>query len=577
MLKDYQDRKYNDYMYSQAADLVLEWGKLHLLSPERSEQMDKITEEWEYLREHPEWCPGGKFAIDLSDVDLIKQDAESALNLLKDVPCFWEDSEESWDVQFACEIFDNILFFYEACTYFPHKGDLPEEFYGTITELYEEITGDLPVWRLIPINKWRREICKNIPEELQYLFPWYSEYKDIPSDAIDNLIDFWDEIESGNMDELAKNGYEYLYEILPEILAEILADSALKNYIRKHAVLNDLIPKAIGESLALRLFFMSDKEAEFHPVASIVKEKGLVACACKILENKKNKLYSENDRLETIFLSAFCGPLLNNGQRLDLFEIVERNVKKADISAFAKNTLMYGILSWAKGELPDDVFAKKVFYEWATMLSEAALEITEPVPDDASVFFEKIREIMDAPLIKEKAEEPASFPKIPDLAEIQAYISEIIQDCFSPLKAEPSLSYALSGDEDEDKNKTEPYCSERNIFYLPIIYNRRNKLLLAGKYEKDREFTRFRQEFLEKTKVFWNGFYKLTGRNKESIKSEPESATRLPLGRLEQKDYESVVIFISTKKEIVEKAMSEEKLSDGEKQELIILIYAKEK
>ncbi len=385
MLLDYEYRKYESVLYSSGTDLLLSWGKADMFHPHDNGFASETKDEWMRLAEKSDMV-----SLLNSGLESLTRDVDEALNFLCTHSSPEFDGEDAAKLHIALKIFDHVILLSQAARNFPEQDHFPKDFQIRMEDLFREITLDrAPSYlRLIPLNHWRRELRGHIPEHGLHLFPWYGEWADLPSEAIEIMIENWNEVRRGNFECSEMDA-----ETLKALFSELPNDPGLMNYISEEARFADILSRSVRKSLGLRLLDISDKEAGNHAISETVDEKGLVACACHIVRSIKDKLRSEEARLEGMLWAALCGPLMEDRDRLNLITRVEDRLTSLDVSTLRSGSLLDELCQWSQENTPDEVFSRKVFEPWMESLNKAAKVVTESVPEEAAVFLRAVREL----------------------------------------------------------------------------------------------------------------------------------------------------------------------------------------
>ena len=405
------------FLFSPALDILLSWGQIHLFHPEDVSSLNELKEQWDALVREIEAESSLRAGL-----ERLEEEVKKSLALLhgkQTVDVYVDDGRE---VRGAIEILDQVVVLSEALEHFTGANTLPEDFKRKSDDLLSLVTIDNPPsgLRLIPLNDWRRKVLMRIPLSNRYLFPWYGSWADVPANTLDRLVDEWDSVTHGGMDAIGID-----QGTLNALLAELETDEDLLSRIRKDAHLAELIPQAIGESLALRLFALSTESAAEVEAPEPVEDRGLVACACKVVADPP--LTSEIDRLERLFRAAFCGPVLTDNQRIELFSLLEDTLKKLDYASLDLPSILKRLDLWSKGFLRDQDFAKEVFDQWILDLNRAAEQIDIPIPDEALDFYATLTSLRSLPIgevkTKEKEEEILDVqPKLKERPEVPVFL-----------------------------------------------------------------------------------------------------------------------------------------------------------
>ncbi|MCP4353209.1 MAG: hypothetical protein GY795_47770 [Desulfobacterales bacterium] len=345
-------------LYTQSLDILLKWGRIHLFQQD-TEELRELEQEWEKQKDHGDSLGSGS--------EILKKHVEQTLDHLHGSDSVDLDPDEALYIKSGLRAFDNVIFLAHALEFFPGADNIAEDFHNTTEELVHQIIIDRepPGLRLIPFNNWRRDILKNIPFDIHYLFPWYSSWAELPEEFHDTLAENWHDFIKGQME------YPYLDKsLLNAMLAELESDRLLFNRIRNEARLFQLMPEAVEQSLALRLFAIQDQ----GPAPDYSKNPGLAHASVRVIDIP---VRTEAEKAEQLFFAGFCGPFLNTGQRLDLLSQVENYLKQPDVSQSDPGTIIEKLCLWAEDRLTDEKFVQEAFKLWESKLASVTDQTAE--------------------------------------------------------------------------------------------------------------------------------------------------------------------------------------------------------
>lgn len=569
MFQEYRDKKLlEEFIYSSSVDTLLTWGRTHLLAPEDSEtlqQMETLSEALSQAETLSENLAAGLAAL--------SENADEALKFFELHPYIDENSQAAAEVATACEILDHVVFLAEAIDAFPTRTTFPVGFCRGVKQLLENVTvykaPSAP--RLIPINHWRREMAALIPEEHRYLFPWYGHWNDVPPETLALLIDQWQAVTDNAIEGLALDP-----EILEPLLIDLTADRDLLAHIRRHVRMEELIPKAIESSLALRLFITSEKEAANYAVPASVETRGLGACALRLIENRLKKRATEVDNLEAMFMTAFCAPFLTDQTRITLFSRIEADLHRMDRLSLPPGGMLAGLVEWADDKrLSGKELAKEAFNRWLDDLTEIA-SVVAIVPDDtvAEAIQGAVNSMLDwRPPIKEGySTAAADAPRVRFRDRIAAFATERLY-MLAPRATVQALAVT---DKTEQMDAIAFTVETKNIIDLPLVYDRRGKLRIPGRHPESAALENIRENLLRKARIYWNAVFKIAEdpaekRLYDAPKLEKDGET--VLAKLDKAPYQYIVVCISPKADLIEKAMTGKELTDEEKQQILFIRY----
>jgi hypothetical protein len=568
MLQEYRNKKLlEEFIYSSSVDMLLTWGRTHLVAPEDIETLQQMEILW-----------GGLGQAETLSEDLaaglaaLSENADEALKFFELHPYIDKDSQAAAEVATACELLDHVVFLAEAIDAFPTRTTFPVGFCRGVTQLLETVTVyKVPsALRLIPINHWRREMAALIPEEHRYLFPWYGHWNDVPPETLALLIDHRQDVTDDTLEDL---------DIDPAVLEPLLIDLAddrdLLAHIRRHARMEELIPKAIESSLTLRLFITSEKEAANYAVPASVETRGLGACALRLIENRLKKRATQADNLESMFMAAFCAPFLTDQTRIAIFSRIENDLYRMDRASLQPGGILAKLMDWANGKrLSGKELAKEAFNRWLDDLAEIAS--VAPLANDGDVA-ETIQAVANSmldwrPPIERYSTAAADAQRERIWDRIAAFAFERLN-----MHAQPAMAQTLADTDNTEQVDAVAFTVEtNNIIDLPLAYDRKDKLRIPGHHPENAALENIRGNLLRKARIYWNGVFKIAEDPAEkrlygAPKLEKDGDT--VLAKLDKAPYEYIVVCISPNADLIEKAMTGKELTDEEKQQILFLRY----
>lgn len=381
--------------FSPALDLLLEWGRAALLIRPNNDLQLELEGRWAYLR-----------ALELEPadgMDALEGAVETALAYLGGPDTLDVETADASRVVAAVQILDNAVFLAEAAESFPGAHLLSDSLLERIDDLLHQVTGDRspPAARLIPLNDWRREYLRLIPDELRYLFPWYTAWADLPADLLDLLAEHWEAVSAGRTDALAVET-----DALNALLAEIRSDDALLRRLQDDAQLLHLLPRVAAESLPLRLLALRHAEISGRRPAPDVGPVGLYAAACRMMEAP---VRTRAEQTERMLLAALCAPYPDDARRLALLGEVERNLNGRGGLWVSGAEALEALDLWEGGGMADAALADRLWTAWTQRLRTAAAGI-----DAAAGFDGALNRLTDSANRGPATTAPADPPRKPE-------------------------------------------------------------------------------------------------------------------------------------------------------------------
>lgn len=410
-------------MDNDIINIIVDWGRIRLLNPKESSRLKLLEEEFNALS-----ADCNIQALLLSEQDNIKADISKSRQILSSPTLvFSDDSQEIWyEAIQAFHAFDILNYILESFNYMPAlQKDKNSELYYTLDNLRSEILdwlycSDFSSIRLTALNKYRNERLKTIPEDKRFLYPWYELSSEYSETTIDTLIEFYDVLFSDNaVEKLPDDIKEYYFEISNELLV----DKELLAEIKTRYFLDKAIKNTLSVRNALLLWRISEvKSAEFD-VPIDVLSKGLVRSSIQATDNVNDELLY---LIETLFLSAFCGPILDDSIKLKTLKFVEDTLFKKDVANILIHTdnatpihpilliiitrqqldfeipeenIISDLKAWYNpdtSDINDDILAQNSFSKWLNMLDLSANNLEEIQEDVAEEEFQaKVLELTE--------------------------------------------------------------------------------------------------------------------------------------------------------------------------------------
>ncbi len=392
-------------MNNDIINIIVDWGRIHLLNPEDSRRLVKIEEEFKTLSSICDLKILLSSEITNIGADIFR--SQQILSLPELIAA--DDSQQVWyEAIQAFHSFDILNYILEAFNSMSALEDYKNEF-NSLDSLMSKILdwlylSDFSSLRLTVLNKFRNERLETIPENKRFLYPWYelsSEYRDT---TIDMLIEHYSVLFSdAAINKLPEDIKEHYFEIR----SELETDKELLAEIKKCYLLDKAIENTLSVRSALLLWRVSEAGAANFGVSNNVLSKGLIRSSIYTLDNVNNEL---PNLLETMFLAAFCGPILEDSIKIKILKFIEDLLIKSEPTAillhtdtsmpthpvlntlifltrrrldyqFQEDNIISNLRAWYNSEINDDILVKKAFTKWIEMLTKAADSLQETTED----------------------------------------------------------------------------------------------------------------------------------------------------------------------------------------------------
>jgi len=371
------------FVYNAGTDLLMNWG-CHLLErPEFHIEHDELNVMLSY------WSSEDLIIEVEAVLPFLFKNTEIGRQFLIKNPTISSDNQnESWDISIdTMSTFDELLFLYYAIS--ENVKEMPPNLFLEIETAYMKLSEwiekgeNFSALRLVSINKWRQKRLEDIPIENHYLYPWYTDLSELPSDTIDLLIEQW-----GNIQTKGFTAFSAFPEPNRTVIWSFLnQDIGLQNSIaEKHLALNKILETM--KSFSVRLLSLS---FEARLSRRVKKEEyfnmGLKKITATIIGNNIQETITDSmirkqldckDNLENLLLSAYCGAGLSDQQRIDIFENIEHILNQAVIFDKMNSSEVFGLLQlWVKKEISDYNLSENFFLIWEKLRKDAYEKIKE--------------------------------------------------------------------------------------------------------------------------------------------------------------------------------------------------------
>jgi len=267
---------------------------------------------------------------------------------------------------------DNVIYLSHAVLYFPLLKDnkvFRERALGLVERVVEECP---PAYRLIPLNATRLKALKGLPENIHYLFPWYTQWSDVPVDALNLLAD-----------HLAGNPVmEMTTEDLQALWLEMETDEPLREQIVAHATTIKNTPAAMQRAFSLR-WLLEAKEAESEcEMPDVVVKAGMIGSAIRVAVEA---ILAGVSPFEWRFRAGFCGLGLTDEQRFNLLKPIELTIKASKGAKWGGPGPL--IQQWLEDKLSDRALGETLLKGWAIDLEQAAQKPFIPLFSEKTIYW----------------------------------------------------------------------------------------------------------------------------------------------------------------------------------------------
>lgn len=378
----------NSIRNREVLNLLLEWGKTHLLTPEFSRHLKDLEEEYRALTQGVD--VNGLLSNLLGEME---SEIDNTIKVLSapELITVVEDDDIYLKAEESFITLDRCIYFMEAVYYLIAK-DTSGGYQGVLNGI-DRMISKIITWledsnfsplRLTVFNELRRAYLTHIPEEKRYLFPWYERASDLPDNTLRGIVENYNNLVSGKETVIP----EELKPYHMEILYELKRDKELNTMLREEHTLHRALMEIAKEKSSINLWFFAEDMAFDYVIPEKIDRRGVVRVSTeligKIMKNSRLFIFIEKPvKAYYLFLSAFCGPSLTNAQRLELFDKVETLIKEIgeddlDRSENAQATLLRRLKRWYDGdntELP--YLGNTAFNQWESLLIKIAETMEE--------------------------------------------------------------------------------------------------------------------------------------------------------------------------------------------------------
>ncbi len=371
MSRAYEFGKTEDIVYPEGIDLLLRWGHTHLCYPEDDSLLQEFEGKWEYLRALNNTLDAG--------FDILEEKVTAALAFLHGPATIGLEPADAEPVKTSIQTLDQIVFLAEALEFFPSAGTLSPDFQRRADTLLHQVTIDRvpPTLRLIPLNDWRIKALAHLPSYAHYLFPWYAAWTELPRDFLHTLARRW------HMDNIPPRDYPFLDPTTMDVLLlELELDKPLLQWLQGAWHPQDMPHRTDEHHLSNRLLTLCESEIVDPAIPEEVIHLGILTSARRAVSRRP---VSERERMETLFLTGFCTPLLEEQQRMDIFSDVGKYLNSYYPLPSDSGSLIETLYLWATDRLTDRAFIGQVYEAWEKQLAavsrpaEAAATLTHSV------------------------------------------------------------------------------------------------------------------------------------------------------------------------------------------------------
>lgn len=423
-------------------NVILEWGKTHLLLPTNEQLLGSLEGKFKFFLAGQD-----ENSLEVSLEEVQKQ-VDSAKTTLSDTELITATKEDNIWVK-ALEsftVFDKVVYFIEAAYYLiaANNKEMSERFLTSLDKIMLDIItwldeGSFSPLRLTVLNDARRSFLKQIPEKDQYQFPWYEIYANYNENIMDIIAENFDTFISNDVELVP----ETLKSHLPEILQELKRDRVLFSILKQLFILHKCLLEEIPRYSAVTLFQLGESSASNYLLTPCLEEVGLIRTSINIIKNATSVVKKESDKVYGMFLAAFCGPGLQDEQRLHLLNKVEDMISKIDTTELTGNTanVLNTLKLWFGGKCENSRLVSVSFDTWMRLLEKNS-EGMKPMEhdEDPKELWNAINTLLDKPIQPEPSKD-SLFKK--NIESILAWIDRMNGICAPP------LSFAWLGEETE--------------------------------------------------------------------------------------------------------------------------------
>jgi hypothetical protein len=553
----------DEFLYSPCLDLCIRWGRTRLLGRYPAD-LPLLDKEWDRL-------VAGDIdaARDLSDgfarfsqrVDqaLALLASDATLNLDQDDAAFisafegWssEDLEEGGRADVyrrlnsALLTLDSLAYLGAAGASFPKIAD-QKAFREKIQSLLDDVLTNRrpPTLRFIAVNSFRQERLRHIPEDEQYLFPWYEEWSHLPPEALDVVA----ETAAGWPKSAAlSNGVAFVLE------KELEDDPALLARIRAYAERMRLTFAALDEAHSLRSLFAADEVAAEFTMPTTVVKAGMVGAACRLAVEA---IRSGSETAAWRFRAGLCGLGLSDEDRLALMKPVEDMIRDAKRTGKS----LTGCASEIAAFPSEKEMARSYFTNWIHDIQTVAVAPQGFMPLSESCTEALYRKLLfdanPAPLAALFAGLDALYRRLSAQGVLATRLLERLRDLLESFAPRALALEGLSGErgpgDAERQRQPEPIQLDFLFLPLPELQERGGKRYRALLREPEAEI--WRRELKSAGRFYWGG---VGVTDSEEVRLAVKDASAPSSIRIDTTDYRLFLLGVSTDKEALQAAIEQ--------------------
>ncbi len=320
--------------------------------------------------------PGDETSLDTGNEDIcqdlsagldkLQKNLEGSLRLLNGDVTLSIDTTNEDDIRCALSTLDRVVYLVEYVLQ-REESDFPQGFYERTMELDRILQTNIPpCHRFLPLNNWRQKMRNGLSEDMLAVLPWYDLYTELDANLLFNIAS-----EDFSIPANQENTIKALEH-------DIKQDIPLWAHLQEDVFIWNNFIAALQENKAYQLLYLRNNSfrelQQAGPMDEAAVKLGLWV-EQHVIYNDKTTITSEGQRIELLYLAAFCGPELDEDRRLTIFQHIENN-----FSALKKSTtgsVAHFLYQWSKKEISDSDLALSTYKEWGERLKNAAAEILQ--------------------------------------------------------------------------------------------------------------------------------------------------------------------------------------------------------
>lgn len=357
---------------------MIQWGKTHLLSaggPETDQYLKELEADCKTLinsSDLEDFLSSSIEEINKKVALAISAISNDALITVTDEEGIWHEALEGFTA------FDMVNYMLEVVHYLiaSFKKEVANKFIIKLDETMSNIIswiedGDFSPLRLTVMNNYRRQQLSQIPVDKQYLFPWYEIYSCYNENTLEVIIENFDKF-------VLETGKEHLSSLLElpiaELSFELRRDKKLLSIVKQEYILHKSLMEAISKRSALTLWRLGVNSSLDRIIPQHIEEAGVVRTVNNLIKGVLTSDVTNTDKAYWLFLSAFCGPGLDDKQRLNLLGKVEKIMKKIDTSGIVGDmvNVLKSLKLWYDSKCEDSQIVSISFDTLTRLMEENA-------------------------------------------------------------------------------------------------------------------------------------------------------------------------------------------------------------